>query len=147
MNGKREEKAVNYYLNGLNCAQSVLLVFNDFFDFNENTSQKLTSAFGGGMGEGKTCGVIIGGLIVLGLKYGYSIPIDEIEKTNLFEKVEAFKSAFLEIHKSLVCKELIGHDLSIPKDKEKALAENTFNTVCPDFVNNAVTILEKLIHA
>ena len=31
---------------------------------------KVSSAFGGGLGEGETCGAIIGGMLVLGMKYG-----------------------------------------------------------------------------
>jgi len=145
METTKDEIAVNHYLNGLNCAQSVLLAFIENTEINPQSAQKLTSAFGGGMGEGRTCGVITGGLMVLGLKFGFTFPIDEDLKTQLSEKVEFFTNEFTNIHKSLVCKDLIKCDISTSDGREKALAEDVFKTLCPNFVRNAVAILEKVI--
>lgn len=51
-----------------NCAQSVLMAFNQLHKLDDDTAWKLAAAFGGGMKCGITCGVITGGLMVLGLE-------------------------------------------------------------------------------
>jgi C_GCAxxG_C_C family probable redox protein len=50
-----------------NCTQSVLMSFTQSLNLDDETAFKLAVAFGGGMKSGITCGVITGGLMVLGL--------------------------------------------------------------------------------
>ncbi len=50
-----------------NCAQSVLMSFTQSLKLDDKTAYKLTTAFGAGMKSGLICGVITGGLMVLGL--------------------------------------------------------------------------------
>ncbi len=50
-----------------NCTQSVLMSFTQSLNLDDQTAYKLAVAFGGGMKSGITCGVITGGLMVLGL--------------------------------------------------------------------------------
>lgn len=52
-----------------NCAQSVIMSFNRDCDIPDELAYKMGSCFGMGMKSGNTCGVITGGLMVLGL-YG-----------------------------------------------------------------------------
>lgn len=63
------EVAEKYYLGGdYNCAESVLLAANEAYGFglDAETSLKLVSAFGGGMGCGKLCGAVAGSMAALG---------------------------------------------------------------------------------
>ncbi|MCR5217289.1 C-GCAxxG-C-C family protein [Treponema sp.] len=50
-----------------NCTQSLLMSFTQSLDMDDETAYKLAAAFGSGMKSGLTCGVITGGLMVLGL--------------------------------------------------------------------------------
>ncbi|MBR5645477.1 MAG: C_GCAxxG_C_C family protein [Treponema sp.] len=50
-----------------NCAQSVLMSFTQSLQLDDETAYKISVAFGAGMKSGITCGVIVGGLMVLGL--------------------------------------------------------------------------------
>lgn len=50
-----------------NCTQSVLMSFTQSLKLDDETAFKIATAFGGGMKSGITCGVITGGLMVLGL--------------------------------------------------------------------------------
>ena len=50
-----------------NCTQSVLMSFTQSLKIDDETAYKIATAFGGGMKSGITCGVITGGLMVLGL--------------------------------------------------------------------------------
>ena len=50
-----------------NCTQSVLMSFTQSLNLDDETAYKIAVAFGAGMKSGITCGVITGGLMVLGL--------------------------------------------------------------------------------
>ena len=50
-----------------NCAQSVLMSFTQSMNMDDETAYKLGAAFGAGMKSGLVCGVITGGLMLLGL--------------------------------------------------------------------------------
>ncbi len=50
-----------------NCTQSILIPFAKEIGIDEETAFRLGSNFGGGMKTGSVCGVITGGLMVLGM--------------------------------------------------------------------------------
>lgn len=61
--------AEKYFLEGdYNCAESVLLAANEVYELglDPKNAHLLVSAFGGGMGCGKLCGAIAGGMAALG---------------------------------------------------------------------------------
>ncbi|MBQ7381204.1 MAG: C_GCAxxG_C_C family protein, partial [Clostridia bacterium] len=71
----REQKAREYFLEGYNCAQAVLLAFGDLTELDNETLAKLASPFGGGMGRMReVCGAVSGMLMAKGLVGGYSDP-------------------------------------------------------------------------
>ena len=47
----RREKAMNYFKEGYNCAQAVVLAYSDLLEMDESTLAKLSSSFGGGFGR------------------------------------------------------------------------------------------------
>ena len=67
-----------------NCAQSVLMSFTQSLKLDDETAYKITTAFGGGMKCGITCGVITGGLMVLGL-FGIDDPADTQALVKFFQ--------------------------------------------------------------
>jgi len=53
----REEKAIQLFQSGLNCAQAVLTAYADDFNFDKGLAMSLSCGFGGGMGRlQETCG-------------------------------------------------------------------------------------------
>ena len=52
-----------------NCGQSVILPFAEELGFTEETVMRFAANFGGGMKDGRLCGAVAGGAVVLGL-YG-----------------------------------------------------------------------------
>ena len=61
------EKARALFLEGYNCAQAVLCAFDDMTGLDRETSARLASSFGGGMGRMReVCGTVSGALLVLG---------------------------------------------------------------------------------
>ena len=64
----RGDIAKSYFLQGYNCAQAVLLAFEDAIGLDRDALLKLTLPFGGGMGRLRlTCGAVSGMVMALGL--------------------------------------------------------------------------------
>jgi len=72
------EKAVNRFLSGYNCAQSVLLTMFEHWNGENVLVPKIASAFGGGIGRcGSVCGALTGGVMAIGIKCGTNEPSAE----------------------------------------------------------------------
>ena len=57
--GLYSQKATEYFKQGYNCAQSVLLAFAPDLNMDNDTALKLASSFGGGMGRlREVCGAV-----------------------------------------------------------------------------------------
>ena len=48
---ERGEAAYNNFLKGYNCAQAVLLAFSDVTGLDKETTLRITSGYGGGIGR------------------------------------------------------------------------------------------------
>ncbi|OGU60377.1 MAG: hypothetical protein A2V66_11565 [Ignavibacteria bacterium RBG_13_36_8] len=140
------DQAVKYFSDGYSCSQSILSTFAPEFGLEKETALKISSTFGGGIARtGETCGVITGAIMVLGLKYGKSSPMDEVTKTELYSRVHEFIDEFTERNKTTKCKELTGYDFNIPEQFKKASQEKIVSKICPQIVRDAMEILEKLL--
>ena len=58
------------FINGVDCSQIIMGEWADNLGLSKDDAIKVSSAFGGGMGIGESCGAIIGAMLVLGMKYG-----------------------------------------------------------------------------
>ncbi|MCK9556555.1 MAG: C-GCAxxG-C-C family protein [Candidatus Cloacimonetes bacterium] len=67
-----QQKAVQSFDTGYNCAQSVFVAFAPALGLDEKTALKIASTFGGGMHRGATCGALTGAMMALGLAAGFS---------------------------------------------------------------------------
>lgn len=103
-----KDMAINYFKQGYNCAQSVVLTFSDLINIDKQTLAKLASPFGGGMGRlREVCGAVSGMFIVLGILEGYDNPRASEEKKELYKKVQNLAEAFKKQFGSIVCGELL----------------------------------------
>lgn len=67
----REEKAIEPFRAGLNCAQAVLAAYSDDLNFDKNLALNISCGFGGGMGRiQETCGAVTGSFMVLSIYNG-----------------------------------------------------------------------------
>lgn len=140
-----EKRILECFHNGIDCSQVVLSSVAPKLGMDEKTALKISAAFGGGMWHGETCGCIVGALMALGLKYGQSELGDKETKNKFLEKKEKFEKEFTKCNKSLICREILGHDLSAPGELEKIISENLLDTICPKLVISACNILEDLL--
>ncbi|HIC95821.1 TPA: C_GCAxxG_C_C family protein [Candidatus Bipolaricaulota bacterium] len=144
----RIEEAVSYFEEGFNCAQAILGAFGPGFGLDRELALRLASSFGGGMGRlGETCGAVTGALMALGLKYGYGPTWagDEEAKERAYDLARSFIAEFKGRNGSVLCRELLGCDLSTPEGQRRAKEEGLHISHCPRFVRDAAEILEHLL--
>jgi len=104
---------------------------------------KIAASFGGGMARtGKTCGAVTGGLMALGLKYGYTAPEG---RDATYGIAQEFMRRFEEKHGSLVCRDLIGFDISTPENRERTQQSGMFQKICPGLVRDSAEIVQELL--
>jgi len=138
------EKALIYFRQGYNCAQSVLLAMQEHYKLENECIPKIATAFGGGVGRcGSLCGALTGAIMAIGLEHGTNESnLENREKT--YTLAQKFYKQFTKECGSPHCRELIGYDLTKPEDLEKARKLNVFDKKCSHFVKKAVEILINL---
>ena len=141
----RRKEALKTYERGFNCSQSVLNAFKEEISLDKNLLLKIAAGFGGGMRKGEVCGAVSGAIMVLGLKYGNSIEGDVETKEHIYSLTREFMKRFEEKNGSVVCKQLLGYDLSNPEEHEILKKNDTFKQKCPFFIEDAVDILEEIL--
>ncbi|MCW0483854.1 C-GCAxxG-C-C family protein [Gaoshiqia sediminis] len=136
----KSERALACFKN-FNCSQSVFSTFAEDFHIDRTTALKLASGFGGGMACAETCGAVTGAYLVIGMKHGHAVP-DPEAKAATKAHIRGFNSRFAEIHGSLLCRELLGVNISTPEGQQLARARDVFNRLCPRFIETACKLLE-----
>ncbi|MEO1822273.1 C-GCAxxG-C-C family protein [Dehalococcoides mccartyi] len=131
---------------GFNCAQSLLAAFAPSLGIETGTALKLASAFGGGMAaRGDTCGVISGGLMVIGLKFGQASVEDKAAREKCNRLGREFLKQFEAEFGATACRDLIKCNIGTPEGaklvKEKGLREG----LCSKLVYRGAEILSALI--
>ena len=135
-----------YFKEGFSCSQAVLAAFADQFGLDKELALKISSAFGGGMARtANTCGAVTGALMVVGLKYGRTQAEDKDAKEKVYRLSQEIIDQFIFRNDSIICKELIGLDISTPDAHKLAMDNKIFETSCAFFVKDAIEILEKIV--
>jgi len=138
------EKTATRFLEGYNCAQSVLLTMFEHWNGENELIPKIATAFGGGIGRcGSVCGALTGGVMALGIKYGTNEPSLE-KRLKVYKLAQKFFERFEKHHGSVMCRELIGYDLSVPEELEEARRARILEEKCVNFVKEAVETLIEL---
>lgn len=142
-----KELAKTYFLEGYNCAQSVVLAFHEELGLDEETAARMASAFGGGMGRlREVCGTVSGMFLVLGLLKGYQNPKDQAGKKILYAQVQQLAHTFQEHNGSIICRELLGleHHTDAPTPSERT-PEYYRKRPCAGLAADAAGILDSLL--
>ncbi len=110
------------------------------------TARRVAGAFGAGMARtGETCGSVTGALMVIGLLYGKTRNDDDDSRERCYALAQEFMDAFRERNGSLLCRELLGVDVSTPEGIASVREKDLFRRVCPKFVKDAAEILEEML--
>ena len=145
MNSEIVEKAAAYFDNDFCCSQAVFATFATEYGISEELALKIATQFGGGARKGEMCGSVSGALMALGLKYGFSDGTAWEEKELAHQKAEEFMNRFIEKKGTVVCRELLGRDLSKPGELEMCRELGVFKSICPEMVRCAAEIVELML--
>ncbi|ACL06647.1 C_GCAxxG_C_C family protein [Desulfatibacillum aliphaticivorans] len=141
-----EKQATEFFDNGFNCAQGVLIMQSETLGLDKETAARIASAFGGGVSRtGNVCGAVAGALMALGMQFGNQAPNDKVARERAYDKADQFIARFTESCGSIICRDLLGLDLSQPGILEKAREENIFHDKCPRYVALAAEIAEAML--
>ena len=67
----RVDRAVDYFMQGYGCCQSVVAAFADMYGLDEKLALKIAAGFGGGVGRMRMmCGAVSGIVMLVGLDEG-----------------------------------------------------------------------------
>ncbi len=139
------EQSADYFKRGFNCSQAVFTTFATEIGMSEEVALKVATQFGGGARKGEMCGAVAGALMVLGLKYGHCHENAPDEKKRAYRIAEEYMNRFIEKQGTVVCRELLGYDVSKPEDMEKIAKLNLFQVTCPKMIQCATEILEEML--
>jgi C_GCAxxG_C_C family probable redox protein len=143
---ERVEEAVNLFVDGYSCAQSLLAVYGPALGVEREAGLRLAAPLAGGMSRTDgACGAATGALLVLGLKHGHTDPDDEVGRERIRTLTQEFLRRYQERKGSTMCTDILGHNLSEPGVPEKVKAGQLSSLTCPDAVRTAAQLLEEYL--
>lgn len=143
----RKQRAVEYFKEGYNCSQSVVMAYADLYDLDMEMAKKISASFGGGMGRMReVCGAVSGMFIILGLHSPASDPANKLEKTENYAAVQRTAQVFKDRFGSYICADLLQvkrrQQTTNPSDRN---SEYYAKRPCARLVAEAAEILGKEI--
>jgi len=140
----RKEKAIEYFMQGYNCAQAVVMAFEDEVGIDADTLAKMAVGLGGGVGRMReVCGTVTGMAMVLGLKYGSAHPQS---KNEIYPIVQEAITRFKDENGSIVCRELLaGVPVTTGGTAEDRTQAYYKKRPCAELVGMAAGIVEDII--
>ncbi len=137
------DSAVSVFLQNYNCSQAVFSAFAERFGVDKNMALRLASPFGGGMARrGEVCGAVTGALLALGLARGTHTPAS---KEEIYRLSQELMRRFEAAHGSILCRALLGYDISTPAGHAAAQEKGLFESICPVMVRDAAGIVGELL--
>ena len=143
----RKQIAIDYFKEGYNCTQAVVMTFKDVLTIDAKELCKIASPFGGGISRMReTCGAVTGMVLVLGNLIGYNTPEMGEKKHELYKNTQEILKIFENRYGSLRCGVLLSlkEKHSDPKPSER---DHSFflNRPCPELIGGAAEILEEYL--
>jgi C_GCAxxG_C_C family probable redox protein len=143
----KSEVAVEKFLSGFNCAQSIVYAFGPELGLDGETALKVATGLGGGMGgRGEVCGAVSGGILALGLKHGRGEQAEKAVTQSAYRKTGELMAAFERAHGSCLCRTLLGGcDLRTPEGMQRFREEDLYHKVCVGCVRTVGEILAGML--
>lgn len=108
-NEERIQLAVDNFMSGFNCAQSVVSAFADQYGFTREQALRMSASFGAGIGRMRlTCGAVCGMLQLAGLEHCALEGNDRKAKSENYALVQRLADEFRRRNGSITCRELLG---------------------------------------
>jgi C_GCAxxG_C_C family probable redox protein len=105
----RVAKAVENFMAGYGCCQSVVAAFADLYGLDDTLAKKIAAGFGGGVGRMRMmCGAVSGIVMLTGLDCGQTEGSDREGKSACYKVVQELLEKSKEANGSLICAEILG---------------------------------------
>ena len=105
----RVERAVENFMAGYGCCQSVVAAFADLYGLDEVLAKKIAAGFGGGVGRLRMmCGAVSGIVMLVGLDCGQTEGSDREGKSACYKVVQQLLAQSGAENGSLICAEILG---------------------------------------
>lgn len=105
----RIQRAVENFMKGYGCAQSVVTAFADLYGLDDTMAKRIAAGFGGGVGRMRMiCGAVSGLVMLAGLDCGQTEGSDREGKAYCYKVVQELLETFKQRNGSVVCAELLG---------------------------------------
>ena len=142
---KRVERAVDNFMAGYGCCQSVVAAFADLYGVDEKTALRFGAGFGGGVGRLRMmCGAVSGIVMLVGLDCGQTEGSDREGKSACYKVVQELLARSEQQNGSLICAEihgLKGHDKAHCTDEASPRTAEYYKTrPCAAKVESAARI-------
>ena len=106
---ERVARAVENFMQGYGCCQSVVAAFADVYGLEEVLAKKIAVGFGGGVGRMRMmCGAVSGIVMLVGLDCGQTEGSDREGKSACYKVVQDLLAKSKEENGSLICAEILG---------------------------------------
>ncbi|MBF0548976.1 MAG: C_GCAxxG_C_C family protein [Deltaproteobacteria bacterium] len=141
----RTEKTIQLLQIGSNCSQAILAVFGEPHGVDVDLADRLGRPLGAGLGRmGQVCGAVSSAIVVLGLAQKNGL--DEAEARNdLARTAQELAARFKGLHGTIMCKDLLGADISTQSGMARIKEEKLVPKLCPVFVRDAADILSEFL--
>ena len=106
---ERVTRAVDNFMQGYGCCQSVVAAFADLYGLDDVLAKKIAAGFGGGVGRMRMmCGAVSGIVMLVGLDCGQTEGSDREGKSACYKAVQELLAQSKEENGSLICAEILG---------------------------------------
>ena len=106
---ERVARAVENFMAGYGCCQSVVAAFADLYGLDDILAKKIAAGFGGGVGRLRMmCGAVSGIVMLVGLDCGQTEGSDREGKSACYKVVQELLAQSSEQNGSLICAEILG---------------------------------------
>jgi len=106
---ERVARAVDNFMAGYGCCQSVVAAFADLYGLDDTFAKKIAAGFGGGVGRLRMmCGAVSGIVMLVGLDCGQTEGADREGKSACYKVVQDLLEKSKAENGSLICAEILG---------------------------------------
>ena len=106
---ERVNRAVDNFMAGYGCCQSVVAAFADLYGLDDVTAKRIAAGFGGGVGRLRMmCGAVSGIVMLVGLDCGQTEGSDRDGKSACYKVVQKLLALSEQENGSLICAEILG---------------------------------------
>lgn len=128
------------------CSQAIVAAFQEILDLKDLLALRAASSFAGGIArQGATCGALIGGAMIINMKYGRDNLEDYDTFQRGFEPVVRLCSMFREEFGSLDCRDITHVDMLNPEEMKSFYSSGRHDRECAIVVGKTARMVASVL--